>query len=509
MLTGIVRTASIAFAATAPLTTAEHATLTKLCSDAGLQPHKWALIVAADKQTLLADCATAGVKVAVMLGKPAHELISGHPFKQFRGYAEFHIESKLWHIATIHPCEVIKQQSEGILLFAAIRKALRYLYGDIPTVFAPYIETSPRAERAIEYLRWLAADPTLPVAIDFETAPNGTPTFIGITHKEDWAMSIKLVRTGGASLFNADDETSIWQLLAAVCSQDRAVVAHNWLFDAQVMRHWCGIDPLKFADYHDTMLMFGSCWPDLERSLGFAAAFYLDVPAWKHLSGVDMGLYNGLDACRTLQLWYKLRSEVAAIAPRTYLLDRALLPEAIDRSLQPVGGVYYTHSPYPSSYSSSFGWRTTDHPFLRPTKKRGGKGPYDDGQQLYHDCIAVIANHIAFLQTSPLPSSAGHRPDELLVALTCDAGPRQLMPLTDRTQSQSLVIKQVFESSNPKVSQWRQHVRDSYSLNGGIVRNAAGRERRFTGRGDDSFWHNVYRWWIETSAMDLTIKKES
>lgn len=507
MIATAIRSTLLGFVTVKPLTQAETATLTKLCSDAGIQPHRWLLAVANSTSEAMTDLKTGGVKVAVTLGLDAHELLSGCPYKKTLGYSTFDIEGRLWKLSTIHPSEVIKQPERGIIAFAAIRKALRYVYGDIPTATAPFMVTSPRYADAISYLNFLVKDPTIPVSFDLETLPNGTPSFIGITHKEDWAMSIKLVRGNGESLFCAEDETALWSLVAAIFSKGRTVVAHNWLFDAQVFRHWLGIDPLADTYYHDTMLMFGACWPDLEKSLAFAGGFYLDVPAWKHLSGVDMGTYNALDACHTLQLWYKLRNEVRAIALKAYHLDRLHLRTAVDRSLAPHNGIYCTHTPFPSSHSDSFNWRTTDHPFLRPTKKRGDKGPYTTDDQFLDSCLKIAESNIgrmAFSADNPLtdktPVSA-----EASIALYCDSGPRALMSLLGLPQTQCVEFKRSVMELNPHITTWRDRIRNGFQLNNGIVINAYGRERRFTGRQDDGFWRNVYRWWIETSAIDAAL----
>lgn len=507
MITGSVLTAKLCFIAIKQLTQAEHATLTKLCSDTGIQPHRWLVAVANNRTESISDIHSAGAAVAVTIGSDAHELLSGHPYKKTSGYAEYDVEGKFWKLSTIHPSEIIKQPERGIIAFAAIRKALRYVYGDIPLNNTPFLETSPRAERAIDYLTFLSKNPTLPVSIDFETLTNGTPSFIGITHKEDWAMSIKLVRSEGQSLFCLEDECRIWDLIASICSGGRIVIAHNWLFDAQVMRHWLGINPLVDTNYHDTMLMFGACWPDLEKSLAFCGSFYLDVPAWKHLSGVDMGIYNALDACRTLALWYKLRNEVITIAPHAYALDRLHLREAVNRSLQSVDGIYYTHTPFPSSHSDSYNWRTTDHPFLRPIKRRGNKGPYVTDAQFLKSCLNIADSNIGWMAFSADNALTDKTlvSDEAAIALYCNSGPRALMPLLGLSQTQCVEFKRSIMATNPRIVEWHQCIQQGFQLNGGKVINAAGRERRFTGRQDDTFWRNIYRWWLETSAIDSNV----
>lgn len=238
--------------------------------------------------------------VVVALGGTALWALTGMKgIKNFRGtIVESSLVPGVKVVATYHPQKV---NYEWSLLFPTVmdmRKALRE--SDSPTIPVDKRELVVAPKRIVweDYLAecW-ANEHKWKIAVDLE-AYHGHTSWVGISHDKDFAMSIQILDSNGYPVMNENDELAFWQRLGMVLTSNIPQIYHNAGYDVAQLWYTHGI--LCKNIWMDTLIGAHSCWPEIERNLGFLASICLNVPAWKHTgAGFTKGSYNAEDAANT------------------------------------------------------------------------------------------------------------------------------------------------------------------------------------------------------------------
>lgn len=276
--------------------------------------------------------------VVVALGGTALWALTGMKgIKTFRGtILESSLVPGVKVVATYHPQKV---NYEWSLLFPTVmdmRKALNE--SDTPTLPPDNRELIVAPPRGIweDYLTecFLKQD-DWKIAIDLE-ASNGHTSWVGISHDQDFAMSIQLLDTQGHPVMNENDELEFWICLERILTSRIKQIYHNASYDVAQLWYTHGI--LCKNLWMDTLLGAHVCWPEVERNLGFLASICLNVPAWKHTSaGFTKGSYNAEDACNTRGIADVIDAELDKKKLReTYFLEMAEIEPAVFMQLNGV-----------------------------------------------------------------------------------------------------------------------------------------------------------------------------
>lgn len=163
-----------------------------------------------------------------------------------------------------------------------------------------------------------------------------------VVNGEEVAICVPLRRIDGAEWWSTREEKmAVLEALVAFFADTRIrLMGHNFAFDSSVLLRF-KIMRDRHVLYDDSMLMMHDTTAcDLPKDLGFTAAFYFEVPAWKgaaddkyytEVTDYDLHLYNLRDVLTTLRLYDVLIADVYKCGTTDqYDLDRRLAPVARD-----------------------------------------------------------------------------------------------------------------------------------------------------------------------------------
>jgi DNA polymerase-1 len=159
------------------------------------------------------------------------------------------------------------------------------------------------------------------VAADTETSrPNNHINRMGYAHSPDYGLSFQLLN-GRTPLYNENDEIKIWEQINKVAKCKKKLIYQNAPYDLSVL--WSNNHILHDNLWMDTMVAAHVLWPESRRSLGFLASICLDIPAWKHTSQDNPGLYNAQDCTSTLGCALVMDAQVDSFGVRE-IFDREM-----------------------------------------------------------------------------------------------------------------------------------------------------------------------------------------
>lgn len=253
--------------------------------------------------------------VLFTLGPRALEVLdTGKVLDKVRGYVNN--LNGIHHIPTVGPGFIQRGNSRWSAPFIHdLQKAVKLAAFGMPPQVTDYtLDPLPYValDWAREYLRALAADPTIRLAFDIETpgkgedeedvdtdsdAPDRTWTIhrIGFSYKPLHALSIPW-------------EPAYLAAIRCLCESAGDKVVWNAGFDVPRIRR-TGI--ALNGTIHDGMVAWHILHTDLPKRLGFVATFTCPwQPAWKHLSGARPAFYNATDADVELRSMIEIEAEL-------------------------------------------------------------------------------------------------------------------------------------------------------------------------------------------------------
>lgn len=93
------------------------------------------------------------------------------------------------------------------------------------------------------------------------------------------------------------------------------LVVHNFQADLPRLRDYCGVEWEDYKQVIDTLQMHGVMWSEMPHSLEFLASIYGKHQKMKHLSSVDLLLYNFGDLVDTASVYEGIKAEFKHFPP--------------------------------------------------------------------------------------------------------------------------------------------------------------------------------------------------
>lgn len=257
---------------------------------------------------LASDITSFRPNIVVALGRTALWALTGNTkISTHRGYlCESNLVPGVKVLPTFHPRYVIENWKDSFTVVMDLRKAVRE--SSTPDMPPDNRVLIPEAtlDEWIKYCTFLA-EQECPVAFDIETTGNRCHVHrLGFSHNANFGMSIGILN-GIYPKYSTSDEIDFWNSVSLVLDHC-PVILQNGSFDIADIFHHIGILPKKL--FFDTHIAAHVCWPETPRSLSYLASMLLNVPAWKHTSGDDNGLYNAADCANTFGIYQGLQAEI-------------------------------------------------------------------------------------------------------------------------------------------------------------------------------------------------------
>ena len=172
------------------------------------------------------------------------------------------------------------------------------------------LSASPSRREFVDYLNYLLHEHTDPITLDVETSQPGSHIdIIGFGESHLHGMSFRFLSNRKPTM-SFDKELEVWQLIAEVLDK-KQVIMHNATYDMAILWHHHNIYCKHL--FADTMVAIHVAWPEVPRSLEFAASICLNVPPWKDQSESLPMLYNCADAVNTYGVWRVLEKELRRV----------------------------------------------------------------------------------------------------------------------------------------------------------------------------------------------------
>lgn len=138
----------------------------------------------------------------------------------------------------------------------------------------------------------------------------------------DRTLFLSSVQAAGYSYWTEEQEYNLLHALDRLFRSDVPLVAQNFPFDALVLSREFGFDFKNL--YMDTMVAHHTCYCELPKGLDFLASIYTRHPYYsdyERSSDRSTWLYNAYDAACTLEISYRLDSELAGLGLSSYYHD--------------------------------------------------------------------------------------------------------------------------------------------------------------------------------------------
>lgn len=217
-------------------------------------------------------------------------------------------------LPTYHPAAILRQWAWRSTAVHDLRRAASYVNREWPLPQWDFI-TSPTFAEAIAFLQ-SAIDAGKPVACDIETTGRNI-SLVGIATSRTRALCIPFFtnETASRSYWGAEEEYAIVSKLRELLeSPNCGIIGQNFHYDAQHLLRQMGIYP-HVVD--DTMWMQHVLFPGTPKALDYIASLYCtEYVYWKDELKDYRALptdeqkfrrYNCEDACRTYEIWEKLK----------------------------------------------------------------------------------------------------------------------------------------------------------------------------------------------------------
>lgn len=186
-------------------------------------------------------------------------------------------------IPTYHPAYILRRYEHRPVTVADLIKVERESH--FPEIRRPSRELwiEPTVPDIADFMYdYLVEAPVM--AWDIETIPNaGIITCIGFgttTH----AISIPFFdgrKENGSYWETHAEEVEAWGMVKVMLELLNDKLTQNGMYDMQWMWKKMGMTPR--GEFHDTMLLHHSMFPEMEKSLGFLGSIYTNETAWKEL----------------------------------------------------------------------------------------------------------------------------------------------------------------------------------------------------------------------------------
>ena len=215
-------------------------------------------------------------------------------------------------IPTVHPAALIYDKSLERSFLLGIYKAVRVAAG-IKAEPEPRVIVMPKPDVTED---WFKRNPDW--AFDLETTRTKPYQVLS------WAVS-----NGEEALVwekSIDDRqgSGNWRLFHSYFQTPGDRIVQNGAFDLPILKEY-GFG-IPWPQVKDTMIAASIIDPDDWINLGYLAAKYMDVFAWKHMRGGEESLhYNALDAGYTSRLWPIFRDKLASTG-QTRFFDTLIMP---------------------------------------------------------------------------------------------------------------------------------------------------------------------------------------
>ncbi|HED38370.1 MAG TPA: hypothetical protein ENI76_09030 [Ignavibacteria bacterium] len=249
--------------------------------------------------------------IVIALGNTAlHAICGEHGIDKLRGTVmESTLVPGVKVLPTNHPARILRDWSAFFPTIMDLRKArIQSAFKEIPKDKRNLV-INPSKDEWITYCEFLLNDPSVDkISLDIETLQPGSHiSWFGMAHSFKDAMSLQLIK-GRTPQFTENEEIEIWNAISNLMESGKKFIMHNASYDASVIFLNHGIITKNI--WMDTMIAGHTCWTEMPKNLGFMASICLTVPAWKHLSGQDMGTYNALDAANTFGIAQFMEKEI-------------------------------------------------------------------------------------------------------------------------------------------------------------------------------------------------------
>lgn len=269
--------------------------------------------------------------VVIALGNTALRYLTGkNKITKYRGSILTMLGGFPKVVATFHPAHLLRGYSEEgmqketaepwakFVARADFQRALEE--SSSPRLDLPqrYTQIARSSSDVIQFFKSQQHENIL--AIDIEVIKT-IPICVGLSLNPAWSLTVPLLQKfNGVELskfFSISDLAYTWQILGREFANPKwKKVGQNFKFDQDKLdRMGFKIDKL----YADVMLMLHTLYPELPKSLAFAASIWTREPFWKD-EGKDFNpkkdniedyyKYNGKDACVTRELVPVLLSEL-------------------------------------------------------------------------------------------------------------------------------------------------------------------------------------------------------
>ena len=225
----------------------------------------------------------------------------------------------LYRYFIVHDLMFVREQSE----FPDIILRERKLY------------TNPTVEQACEYIKSCHKLPV--VAMDIEVMGYEV-SHISVARSPNVSMCIPFVE-GIKDNYSPPQETEIWYMLAKLFEDENVVkIGHNMTFDASFLLNKYGI---KVRPIEDTMVAFGTAFPDFPKRLDFLQSLYCKGEPYykderkKHTknpftSEERFRLYNAKDSAIPMEIYPEIRNDLGRLGNlSTYYWQRKLIEPLI------------------------------------------------------------------------------------------------------------------------------------------------------------------------------------
>jgi len=236
--------------------------------------------------------------VIIALGATALECLTGETsIKSARGYWTDYKGIPV--LPTYHPAAVLRDYQRTYIPFLCdLKKAV------LGSKKGKKVLNYPKLKLHIDDFDTFQAicknPPSTHIALDIEVdTKRMVTTIIGLAWDRNKAVNISL---------NPENVAEATHLLHKLClKRGVELICHNAAFELQWLYM---LHQLDIGLPHDTMIMHHLLLMEQDKSLGFCASIWLDVPRWKYLSASDQLTYNALDCTTTWELFGVLEKEL-------------------------------------------------------------------------------------------------------------------------------------------------------------------------------------------------------
>lgn len=189
---------------------------------------------------------------------------------------------------TIHPAAVLRQHDQYPIVAADLRKAWRWINGDLPAPMTRTLVINPTEAEIEENYQLFISQPHRQLGVDIETSPitNQITTIafgwpehaicLPVWNKETLADQCNVVAS-------VEDELRRWEWIEKYAHLPNPKVQQNGLYDMSYLLFAGPIEIRLCNVTDDTAVMHHAMQPELRKDLATLASLYLNEKLWKFL----------------------------------------------------------------------------------------------------------------------------------------------------------------------------------------------------------------------------------